>query len=238
MFSSNWPPNYTVKKNKRSRYVKVKASLRNGIEVVVPNRFNMKEIPVIIESHKEWLLKQLEKLRAQHEATNACPLPHEITLPAINETWRVNYIPSNLNKVSLLSRAQLKEIILLGNIHDRAACLKRLNYWLLQYAKNILPVKLYEMSLRCNLPFRNVTVRNQRSRWGSCSSNKDINLSFKLIFLPPELCNNILIHELCHTKILNHSKGFWDLAARFDAKWVEHNKALRKAERFIPVWVG
>lgn len=59
----------------------------------------------------------------------------------------------------------------------------------------------------------NIKVRNQSSRWGSASVKKNLNFNYKIIFLPQELQDYIIVHELCHLKEMNHGKGFWNLVA-------------------------
>lgn len=79
-----------------------------------------------------------------------------------------------------------------------------------------------------------ITMRNQKTRWGSCSRNKNLHFSYKLLFLPPRLADYIIVHELCHLKEMNHSKKFWDLVAR---KFPDH-KALRKELQVQSIRLG
>lgn len=78
-------------------------------------------------------------------------------------------------------------------------------------AKIILPPRLYMLSGKHNLPYNKVKINSSRGRWGSCSAKKDINLSYFLVLLPQHLIDYVLLHELCHTREMNHSDRFWDL---------------------------
>ena len=73
-----------------------------------------------------------------------------------------------------------------------------------------------------------ITIRNQKSRWGSCSKKGNLNFNYKLVFLPPELCDYVIVHELCHLKEFNHSRGFWDLVGETQPEWRILRKKLRK----------
>jgi len=76
-------------------------------------------------------------------------------------------------------------------------------------AKRFLPERLRKLSEKHNLPFSDIKIRQSKSRWGSCSSKKNINLSYFLLLLPEYLVDYVLLHELCHTKEMNHSPRFW-----------------------------
>ena len=73
-----------------------------------------------------------------------------------------------------------------------------------------------------------VAIKNTSSRWGSCSSKKNLNFNYKIIYLRPELADYLITHELCHLKELNHSRRFWALVKQTISNYVEMNKELRR----------
>lgn len=79
-----------------------------------------------------------------------------------------------------------------------------------------------------NFKFNRVSVRNQKTRWGSCSKNNNLNFNYKLIYLPKKLADYIVIHELCHLKEFNHSKNFWDLVSKQAPDYKTFRRELRK----------
>jgi len=75
--------------------------------------------------------------------------------------------------------------------------------------------------------FNRVSIRNQRTRWGSCSRKGNLNFNYRILMLPQHLTNYIIIHELCHLKELNHSPRFWNLMAQVMPEYQESKRELR-----------
>ena len=91
----------------------------------------------------------------------------------------------------------------------------------------ILVNRLNHLAAKNGFSYNRVCIRNQKTRWGSCSSKNNISLNMKLVILPEELIDYVILHELVHTKKKNHSKDFW---AEMD-KLVEHSKEMRSRLR-------
>lgn len=92
-------------------------------------------------------------------------------------------------------------------------------------AKRVLPLRLRELAWRHGFNYQGVSIRNSKTRWGSCSSRKTISLSLSILLLPPHLIDYVLLHELCHTCEMNHSPRFWQL---MDTVTNNTSSALRK----------
>lgn len=92
-------------------------------------------------------------------------------------------------------------------------------------AKRILPGRLMEFARQHGFTVNDIKIQNSKTRWGSCSTRKVINLSLHLMLLPQHLIDYVLLHELCHTVEMNHSNRFWDLMNRVTA-----NRALQLRE--------
>ena len=78
-----------------------------------------------------------------------------------------------------------------------------------------------------------VSIRNQKSRWGSCSHRGTLSFNYRIVFLPPHLLDYIVVHELCHLKEMNHSKRFWELVAREVPDYKKCRIQLRSLERHL-----
>ncbi len=231
-----WPPLYTLKRHARARHVKLRASPQQGLEIVVPTRFSVKHVPEILENNKAWIIKKLIEIQANSTLIQNEILPETIALAAFNQCWKIYYVKAKNKRLRMVVRPG-EELVLLGDTDNYQDCIKLLMEWVKTMAQKHLVALLDEVSQKINLPYRAVTIRGQRSRWGSCTSEKNISLNYKLIFLPKNLAQHILIHELCHTVFLNHSVKFWRLVASFDPEWKEHEREIKHAEKMIPFWV-
>jgi predicted metal-dependent hydrolase len=88
--------------------------------------------------------------------------------------------------------------------------------------------KLEEFNRIYGFGYNKITIRNSRSRWGSCSAKKNLNFNYKILFLPEELLDYIVVHELCHLGEMNHSKRFWGLVEKTIPDYKEMRKKMRK----------
>lgn len=95
-------------------------------------------------------------------------------------------------------------------------------------AQTFVTKKLLEWNKFYNFSYKNISVKNQKTRWGSCSKRGNLNFNYKILFLPEKLADYIVVHELCHLGELNHSKKFWQLVEKAIPKYKEAKTRLRK----------
>jgi len=230
-------PPYTVRESTRARHVNLKISPDGELEVVIPRGFNRKHIPGILQKKQGWI-KRAGKRAAERRAHRAAQpvLPTEISFLAIGETWAVEYQSTASKRITVTEKSG-QRIVLSGAVTDVDLCQAALCKWAARKGQQVLEPWLRAVSVEENLPFDNVTIRGQKTRWGSCSSRETISLNYKLLFLPPEFVRYVLVHELCHTKELNHSAKFWRLVAQKEPDYKQIRKELRAAWRYLPGWV-
>jgi len=95
-------------------------------------------------------------------------------------------------------------------------------------ARIIIMEKVKYFNKFYDFKFNKISIRNQKTRWGSCSKNRNLNFNYKLVYLPEKLVNYIVIHELCHLKEFNHSEKFWQIVSRLVPNYKEARKELKR----------
>ncbi|HCP23474.1 MAG: M48 family metallopeptidase [SAR202 cluster bacterium] len=224
-------PEYSVRPSKRARRVTIKVSSHAGVEVVVPVRFRRSDIPGLVHSKLDWIVRTLEKVGPVKELKR----PDNIQLRLLNQSWRVSYRQSSDGKLRVTEKDP-GELLVSGPSSAPQEVAAGLNQWLQKRAKETLVPWLNNLSSELGLPFTRVGVRRQRTKWGSCSAEKSISLNRNLLFLPEDMARYVLVHELCHVRQLNHSDRFWRLLETFEPNARATAVRVRKESSSVPLW--
>ncbi len=162
-------------------------------------------------------------------------LPDLVTLPALGEEWVVQFKPTSSVTVQARSNGN-GTLVVSGRTADKKAAGIALKRWLAREAKTALVPWLSELGETAGLTFKKVTVRGQRTRWGSCSTTGTISLNYRLLFLEPDLVRYVLHHELCHTVHPNHSRRFWTALEQLEPGCRVLSKSVRGGMKDVPEW--
>ncbi len=227
---------YTVRESSRAKHVSLKISPVGSLEVVVPPGFDRQKIPAIVQRKQPWINKVLQKVE-HHKVDSGIALPTEVELRAIDQVWEIHYTQSPLRGIRVTEQSKRCQITLVGETNDTQLCKLALQRWIASKARTHLIPWLRTVSKETGLPFTEATVRQQRTRWGSCTSSHSISINSKLLFLSPAVVRYVFVHELCHTVHLNHSKQFWALVNAHEAEYRYLDDSLRDARYLVPLWM-
>ena len=95
-------------------------------------------------------------------------------------------------------------------------------------ALKVIPERVAYYAPKVGVTYGNITIRNQKSRWGSCSAKGNLNFNCLLMLAPPEVIDSVVVHELCHRKEMNHSKKFYDEVLRVFPDYQKGNQWLKE----------
>ncbi|MDB5161285.1 MAG: hypothetical protein JWO96_665 [Candidatus Saccharibacteria bacterium] len=173
-------------------------SVRVGIPAWVPYSAGL----TFAKSRQEWITKHRVAARPGLKSGDR-----------IGKSYRLNVVVSPSERIS--TRLSTNEIIIkspqpVDTARLQSAITKAAERALRSEASKLLPGRTAQLAEKYGYDFRQVVIKKLTSRWGSCSSDKIITLNFFLMQLPWELIDYVILHELVHTKHLNHGKAFWD----------------------------
>ena len=227
---------FSVRESGRARRLSIKVFPRGRVEVVVPRRTRPAEVRAFVESHRDWIRETRASFAAEHPPEPFL-LPTVVRLPGIDRTFRVCYEREDGN-ARVHYRVRGNTVILSGRTTEEGQCVTALKRWLLALAKKEYLPRLRRLASLTDNTFSRLQVRGQRTCWGSHSSRGTISLNYCLMFLDPEHLRYVMIHELCHSRHMNHSQRFWRLVGRFEPRYRDLDAALNVSWKRIPTWVG
>jgi len=229
---------YRVRVSRRARRLGLRVLADGKVEVVLPEGVSREAAHAFVHSKAAWIARVRSRLApAWAERRGACRrAPEAIALTALGEVWRLE-LQDRPERRPVLSSEGKDLLRFVGPVGDGTACRQLLRGWVKERARRILPDWLARVSRETGLIYERVQVRGQRSRWGSCSARRHISLNYKLLFLPPEVVRYLLVHELCHTRRLDHSARFWGLVEGYCPDYRELDALLRRPGTLLPAWL-
>jgi predicted metal-dependent hydrolase len=224
-----------VRRSARARRLGLRVFPHGVVEVVAPLRVGQRSIDQFVRSHAGWIERTRGRFQALVGDAGFAP-PAEIVLAALDERWHVAHTTGS-PRLQVTPAPGGGRLLLRGPEDDQWRR-QRLRAWLMARARETLLPWLALVSEDTGLEYTGATVRRQRSRWGSCTARRTISLNCALLFLEPELVRHLFLHELAHTRHLDHSRAFWGLVARLDPEFEAQEKRLRDAWPTVPAWVS
>ena len=217
--------NINIKKTDRKKTVSFQVE-RGLVKVLVPRHLDKTKLNNIIKSKSKWIQNKLSKVDEILPSRKKDYVSGEDFM-YLGKHYKLKIIKGKKYNIKLSD----KYLTIIIKSHTKDDKIKRiLKNWYFDNAENYLKEITSELSLKYDLDFKSVKVRNYKSRWGSCSSNGKIYYNWKIIMAPIRIIKYVICHELAHLKVHNHSPKFWMLLRSMypnldDAKtWLIKNK--------------
>ena len=223
---------WQLRVSSKARHARLRILPFGGLEVVIPTRFPRRLVAELVAEHVDWARRQLAR---QEQLRESISLPSELRLAFDGSTTAIRYPIALEQAQGELFVDSADEVIEIRASGQRAASAE-LRHWIRQRARRLLPPLLQAISKHTGLAYNRVSIRSQKTRWGSCSNRDNISLNDQLLFLPADTVEYLMIHELCHTRHLNHSRAFWTLVQEHCPGYRAHEKRLGQSRNLVPDW--
>jgi predicted metal-dependent hydrolase len=227
------PQAYELRASSRARRLSVRVFHTGRVEIVVPRTTSRRTVARFLDAHRKWIDRKRAAALANMRPAERFP-PAEIRLAAVSDRWRLHVAGG---RGTLRARAAHGVLQIKGEAGSAQAIRRELRAWLVRESERHLGALLQALSIDGRFRYRRLAVRRQRTRWGSCSTRGTVSLNCCLMFQRPEVVRYLVIHELAHTRHMNHSPRFWDCVATLCPGYQALDRELLDGWRNVPAWV-
>jgi predicted metal-dependent hydrolase len=209
-----------IKRIRTARHLRLRV-LPKGEVVLTCHPFTpQRTIDSFLAEHESWIAEKLSLIQDRREAL--ITQPKTLLLHGREYQFKLQVT----NNVSPTVKIVGNEIVVSAGSEEHETVRKILEKWYVKTAKKYFSERVLLLCDVINHDILNVTIRSQRTRWGSCSSRKTISLNWRLILTPDWVSDYVIYHELAHLSQMNHSKKFWDLVNSYYPQY-------KKAEHWL-----
>jgi len=208
---------YTLKYTKRKKTIGIRIIDRRTVAVHSPHGLSETQIESLIMKKGEWILRH--SAGKEHAAERAPEsrvlyLGDGLKLMHATDSSPFAYVKGDTLFVPRSTGSHREKVI---------AFLRR-------EAQKIVEERVGYFSEKMNVRPMKVLIKNNRSSWGSCTPKKTLNFAYRIVMAPPEIIDYVVVHELAHLIVMNHSKRFWELVTRYIPEVPKKRKWLRENE--------
>jgi predicted metal-dependent hydrolase len=217
---------YTVRRSRRAKHLRIRI-LPTGVEVVLPMRAHAGDAQTFLQDNASWVLRHLRLLRQKGWLREGAPDERIRALLLRGQEMRVDVRSAPASA----TRAYVQPVGDVITLHlpagKEALARPVLERWLRQLAGAEISARVSIRSAQMGLSPKRLFIRDQRSKWGNCSSLGNLSLNWRLIGAPPEVLDYVVVHELAHLQEMNHSPRFWALVQSFCPGYAQHKAWLK-----------
>jgi predicted metal-dependent hydrolase len=222
--------NYTIRKSFRAKYLRVDFH-EHGIQVVAPVGMNDQHIKLFIENKKDLIFKKFEKhMLYLARSKGKLKFGNGDMLYYLGKEFPLKVNENEKSLVGVRFTEDCIQVNIDKNIPPekrREEIYNQLEKWYITKAKQQIYERLEFYSDIMGVEFNKVRVKNQKTRWGSCSQKRNLNFNWKLVMAPIEIIDYVIVHELSHLRHMNHSKDFWEVVGGYIPDYLIKRKWLR-----------
>jgi hypothetical protein len=218
-----------IREHARVRRLTVRVYPGGRVTVTVPKGTSPAQVQSFVTRHQDWISRKV----AQFSLDEDDELPTSIELPSTGDTWIVHYRSGRPGFRVVADRV----LEIRHADEDREMAHRALAAWAIAEARRSLEPWLAAVSAETGLVYRDVHWRRQRTRWGSYSRSGTLSLNVAVLFQPPEVVRYLFVHELSHTRHMNHSARFWKLVESHEPDYRSLDRQLTEGWRLVPSWL-
>jgi predicted metal-dependent hydrolase len=195
-----------IRENTRARRMILRIDNNiNGAVVTLPSWTSEREALLMVQEKSDWVLTKLDNMPTKISFESG------VQIPFLGE-YHIVYHDPNQKEVVKKGENEIR----LGGREEHLS--RRLGDWLRKEAKIIIQPKAIEMAKKLNGKIGRISIRDTKSRWGSCAASGNLSFCWRLILTPEWVLNYVIAHEVSHLRHMNHGSEFWQTVADFNVR--------------------
>jgi predicted metal-dependent hydrolase len=210
-----------VRESERARTARIILGPRRPLEVIVPRGTSDSDVDGFLEQKRRWIER---KVAAAREVVARAP---RLTLNRYGVVWLEGRALAVERRNGRRAVAAMSDgrLVVSGSAAGSGAAIER---WYRREARRRVEAVVRREADRLGLEYKSISIRDSRTRWGSCSAQRNLSFSWRLAAAPPEVLEYVVVHELCHLRVPSHQKPFWRLLEMTLPGWQARNRWLRE----------
>jgi predicted metal-dependent hydrolase len=224
---------YNLRRSERAKNIRILVK-PDKIEVVAPHRTSEQKIKAFVEAQQDWIKSAIIRIAERASRTPSLAPQHYadgVYIPFQGHQYplAIKPVSSKTVRIQRLQDESFLASVPHGLEQEQSSELIRLVLirWIKSQAKLQASLLIEKHAERFKLFPRSLRIKTQKSRWGSCGPQNDINLNWMLMLAPPEILEYVIVHEICHIKHRNHSADFWLLVEKHLPDYLQRRHWLK-----------
>lgn len=215
---------YTLRRSSRSKNIRITVG-REGVVVSLPGRVAERHAHAFVREREQWIERALAKLEAEEAKVASRSLEDGAFVPFLDHELQLRVVNGPSGRVQLTDGDELRVHVPSGTREEVAAALER---WYRKQARLEIKDRLDVVVARNGTSYKRIAIRDQRTRWGSCSTSGTISFNWRLMLASEAVLDYVIEHEAAHIEVRDHSKRFWALMELRVEDWRESRDWLRR----------
>ena len=210
---------YTLVISQSTHHVRLQISAADGLRVILPQQYPLSRAEEFIRAKQRWIKKKLSMMQHNQEI-----YADDTHIQYLGVTLSIRRLKSVDSSATIRLADTELEISLPENVTEIRPIV---DAWMRTRARDVIGALVNQHSRHMQVSYSKLNIRNAKTRWGSCSARSSLSFNWKLIMVPLETIEYVVIHELCHLREMNHSPSFWKLVEQYSPNWRSHRHWLR-----------
>ena len=215
------------KESKRASKISLMANI-NGFFLTVPVNSNDAKLNNFLQNKKNWITKTYEYYK-KFNSNFGKKYDDKFCIYYLGEKYRVDIAKDVVNNATISTSINKITFHVINKKNYR----KYIKNWYLKQTSIVINERINIFSTLMNVKYTKLKIKDNSTRWGSCSSKGNINFSLYLVAFPIDIIDYVIIHELAHLKEFNHSKKFWEIVMNMDHDYKEKISYLKQYGNFV-----